>query len=80
MFQDIKTIQIKGGCYDDGATLENILSQRLNIVYGRNGSGKSSLAKAIYDYAHDTENAKFEISFTRFGSKASFKSSSLPTS
>ena len=64
MFQNVNTIQIKGGCYDEGATLENILSQRLNIVYGRNGSGKSSLAKAIYDYAHNEAEPKFEMSFS----------------
>lgn len=64
MFNKIKDIQIKGGCYNEGTVLQEILSQRLNIVYGRNGSGKSSLAKAIYDYAHDEQNKTFEIAFS----------------
>lgn len=63
MFKDVKNIHIKGGCYNDGVDLDGILSQWLNIVYGRNGSGKSSLATAIYDFAHGTANPRFDISF-----------------
>ena len=63
MFQNVKNILISGGCYNESTTLEDILSQRMNIVYGRNGSGKSSLAKAIYDYAHETDESKFSLSF-----------------
>ncbi|MCF0197441.1 MAG: AAA family ATPase, partial [Bacteroidaceae bacterium] len=64
MFKNAKSIHIEGGCYNEGVDLQNILSQHLNIVYGRNGSGKSSLATAIYNYANDTQDAKFTLSFS----------------
>lgn len=64
MFKDVKDMQISGGCYGDGTMLEGILSQRMNIVYGRNGSGKSSLAKAISDYANGVEDSRFSMSFS----------------
>ena len=62
MFKSITSISIEGGCYQNPTLLENILSQRLNIVYGKNGSGKSSLAKAIYDYANNSESV-FKLKF-----------------
>lgn len=63
MFEKVKDIQICGGCYNDGSTLDGILCQRMNIVYGRNGSGKSSMAKAIFDFAHGADDPKFALSF-----------------
>lgn len=63
MFEKVKDIQICGGCYNDGTTLDGILCQRMNIVYGRNGSGKSSMAKAIFDFARGADDPKFALSF-----------------
>lgn len=40
-------IIIKGGPFTAPVTFSGILSQRMNLVYGRNGSGKSSIARAF---------------------------------
>lgn len=46
MLEQIKTINIKGGPFTDFVGL-NLLPSRLNLLYGRNGSGKSTIAKCI---------------------------------
>lgn len=40
-------IIIKGGPFTNPVTFSGILSQRMNLVYGRNGSGKTSIARAF---------------------------------
>ena len=45
MFKNDITIQ--GGPFTAPVSFEGILSQRMNLVYGRNGSGKSSIARAF---------------------------------
>ena len=47
MIRDIKDITIKGGCFTEETTLEGIVANRFNIIYGRNGSGKSTIARAF---------------------------------
>ncbi len=48
MFEKIKNITIEGGYFEQPTTLELFKEkQTLNIVYGRNGSGKTTIAKAI---------------------------------
>lgn len=48
MFENIKTITISGGFYDQPTTLRLFNdNQCLNILYGRNGSGKTTIAKAM---------------------------------
>lgn len=46
MLEQIKTFQLKGGPFTEHASLE-LLPTRLNLLYGRNGSGKSTIAKCI---------------------------------
>lgn len=48
MFERIKDITIEGGFFEQPTTL-NLFEdkQHLSIVYGRNGSGKTTIAKAI---------------------------------
>lgn len=46
MLEQIKTIQLKGGPFTEQTSLE-LLPSRLNLLYGRNGSGKSTIAKCI---------------------------------
>lgn len=46
MLEQIKTIQLKGGPFTEHTSLE-LLPSRLNLLYGRNGSGKSTIAKCI---------------------------------
>lgn len=48
MFEDFKKITIKGGYFEQPTTLDLFKgSCHLSIVYGRNGSGKTTIAKAI---------------------------------
>lgn len=46
-------ITIKGGPFTDPTALKGILDKRMNIVYGRNGSGKSSIARAFREQQAD---------------------------
>lgn len=46
MLEQIKNIIIKGGPFTAETTFE-LFPQRLNLLYGRNGSGKSTIAKCI---------------------------------
>ena len=69
------TITIKGGPFAEKKTLKDILGKRMNIVYGRNGSGKSSIARAFReqqpDYQQKHPGRSFCLSFDE-------KSDSLP--
>ena len=48
MFDKVKGIAVKGGFFEEESkSLGTILSSRMNIVFGRNGSGKSTIAKAF---------------------------------
>lgn len=46
MLEQIKNIHIKGGPFTEQTSIE-LLPSRLNLLYGRNGSGKSTIAKCI---------------------------------
>lgn len=61
MLEKLHGIYIKGGCFDEETRLTNILSKRVNIVYGRNGSGKSSIARGFASLTG--QNNGFEVSF-----------------
>ena len=57
MFENLKNITIEGG-YFENPTIFNLFSREsnLSIVYGRNGSGKTTIAKAIrQSVGKDTE-------------------------
>ena len=47
-FSDITGVSIKGGCYTDPngqpSQLKHILEKAINILFGRNGSGKRNVA------------------------------------
>lgn len=48
MFEDIKTITITGGYFEQPTTLKLFNEkQYMSIIYGRNGSGKTTIAKAV---------------------------------
>ena len=46
MLEQIKNISIKGGPFTEKTSFD-LFPQRLNLLYGRNGSGKSTIAKCI---------------------------------
>ena len=47
MFENFKTIKIKGGCFDSETELELFKKDALSVIYGRNGSGKTTIAHCI---------------------------------
>lgn len=67
MFERIDTLNIKGGYFENWVSLK-ILKNRFNLIYGRNGSGKTSISSAIDEYRKDDEELQgkireFEVSF-----------------
>ena len=66
MFKD--DIIIQGGPFTDSITYEGILSKRMNLVYGRNGSGKSSIARAFREQQAGQEQKDYRLSFDGSGS------------
>lgn len=52
MYQDLTGIKIKGGRFGDSdwVELDGILTSRLNIMYGGNGCGKTSISRAFQEY------------------------------
>lgn len=62
-FKEVQHLTIQGGCFEKSSKLENILARPMNIVFGRNGSGKSSIARAIANYVQNKENSDFNIDF-----------------
>lgn len=51
MFENLKTITISGGYFELPTTLKLFNdNQYLSIIYGRNGSGKTTIAKAIRQF------------------------------
>lgn len=63
---------IKGGAFGAPTKLKGILSKRMNITYGRNGSGKSTIARAFREQQPDRQaknsGQKYSLSFDGSGS------------
>ena len=47
MFENFKSITIEGGYFENPTTLNLFKKSHLSIIYGRNGSGKTTIAKSI---------------------------------
>lgn len=65
------SITIQGGAYTEPTQLKNILEKRMNIVFGRNGSGKSTIARAFREQLPDEQLLhpvrNFQLSFDGSG-------------
>ena len=63
---------IQGGPFTNPTMLSGILSKRMNIVFGRNGSGKSTIARAFREQQASLPQRpaerKFQLSFDQSGS------------
>lgn len=66
MFEQITEISIQGGYFDASVSLK-LFENRFNVLYGRNGSGKTSISRAIAEYKKPNEEVedgrKFRVSF-----------------
>ena len=65
-------IFIQGGPFVEPTALNGILAKRMNIVYGRNGTGKSSIAKAFQEQqttgVQPATSREYKLSFDKSGS------------
>ena len=66
MFEQITDISIQGGYFEDPVSLK-LFEKRFNVLYGRNGSGKTSLSRAFAEYKKPDEELGdgriFSVSF-----------------
>lgn len=53
MFENFKKLTIKGGCFEIETPLELFKKDAVTVMYGRNGSGKTTIARAIKEYCLD---------------------------
>lgn len=63
MFEHVHNIIIKGEHFTSRTQLNGILCKRVNVLFGRNGSGKSTIARAMAEYANPDlpeENKSFK--------------------
>lgn len=58
MLEQIKNISIKGGPFTEKTSFD-LFPQRLNLLYGRNGSGKSTIAKCIRRLGKEDEGSGY---------------------
>lgn len=64
MFENFKTIKIKGGCFDSETELELFKKDALSIIYGRNGSGKTTIAHCIEELVKPEEEKSIDLAVT----------------
>lgn len=66
MIKDVKKFEIQGGFFSELVRFELFKNEkdRISIIYGKNGSGKSSIAKAISDYKNNDFSTFDHIKFT----------------
>ena len=47
MFEQFKNIRIKGGYFDEETEFQVFYEAPIGVVYGRDGCGKTTIAKAL---------------------------------
>ena len=64
MFENFKKITIKGGCFENDTELELFRKDPLSIVYGRNGSGKTTISHGIAELTKldDEKDSEYTVS------------------
>ena len=63
MFEEFKKIKIKGGCFDNETELELFKKDAVSVIYGRNGSGKTTIAHCVGELikSEDEKSAEFSV-------------------
>ena len=60
MFENFKTVKIEGGYFNEETELQLFKKDSLSIVYGRNGSGKSTIARCMKQLC-ETEEERIKL-------------------
>lgn len=67
MLENIISLKVQGGYFVDETDDFPLFQNTINILYGRNGSGKSSISRAIREFSknkgEDSEERKYTVSF-----------------
>lgn len=67
MLENILSLKVQGGYFVNETDDFPLFQNTLNILYGRNGSGKSSISRAIREFSkngdEDSEDRKYTVSF-----------------
>lgn len=64
MFENFKKINIKGGCFESGTELEVFKECPISVVYGRNGSGKTTIARSFIELLKPAEERNPDFTVT----------------
>ena len=64
MFENFKKLLIQGGCFETEIELELFRRDPITVIYGRNGSGKTTIAKQIGELVlpEEQRNPNFIVS------------------
>ena len=64
MFENFKKIKITGGCFENETELELFKKDAMSVVYGRNGSGKTTIAHCVEELVKPDEEKNAEYTVT----------------
>ncbi len=64
MFENFKKIKIKGGCFENETVLELFKKYAVSVVYGRNGSGKTTIAHSIRELVKPDQEKNVDFTVT----------------
>lgn len=64
MFENFKKVTIKGGCFENDTELELFKKDAVSLVYGRNGSGKTTIAHSIAELTKPDEEKSADYTVT----------------
>ena len=64
MFENFKKIIVKGGCFENETELELFKKYAVSVIYGRNGSGKTTIAHSIGELVKPNEEKTTEYLVT----------------